>query len=187
MKNNLLYVFVEGDDDKRFFENILKPILSKIFSSIPIEYSGLTQKKVNEFIKSIQSMKADYLFLHDLDYNPCITQCKLKIKLKFNTLDEEKLIIIDKEIESWYLAGLDEVKSKQLGLVHLKTTDDLTKEKFNELIPAKYRSSRIDFMIEILKHYSIKIAKRKNKSFTYFSERHDPQVAQLIAVASEDS
>ncbi|OGW18585.1 MAG: hypothetical protein A3G93_11920 [Nitrospinae bacterium RIFCSPLOWO2_12_FULL_45_22] len=42
---------------------------------------------------------------------------------------------------------------------------------FNRLIPNKF-DSRIDFMLEILKYFSMGIAKQKNKSFSYFLERH---------------
>ena len=82
MVKKRLYVFVEGDDDNRYFKRILEPILTNYFVQI-IEYSGLTQKKAPEFINSIQSMGADYLFLHDLDCNPCITQCKHKVTAKY--------------------------------------------------------------------------------------------------------
>ena len=50
-------------------------------------------------------------------------------------------------------------------------TDNLTKEDFNGLIPGKY-DSRIDFMFEILKYFSIDSAGKKNHSFRYFAERY---------------
>ncbi|MDZ7724802.1 MAG: hypothetical protein U5R06_18855 [candidate division KSB1 bacterium] len=75
-----------------------------------------------------------------------------------------------KEIESWYLAGLAEKKQRQLKIKPFKDTNDLTKEQFNQQIPNSF-DSRIDFMVELLKNYSIEIAQIRNKSFSYFINR----------------
>jgi len=45
------------------------------------------------------------------------------------------------------------------------------------LIPKKF-TSRIDFMSEILKKFSIEIAKQKNNSFQYFVEKY--MIAKLM-------
>ena len=45
---------------------------------------------------------------------------------------------------------------RTLTVPDLPFTDDLTKEDFNRLIPGKF-DSRIDFMFEILKYFSIDI------------------------------
>jgi len=79
---------------------------------------------------------------------------------------------VRKEIESWYLAILDDGKCKEFGVPSFRT-DDVTKEQFNGLIPKKFDSG-IDFMREILKSFDIEIAKRKNRSFKYFAEKYDP-------------
>ncbi|HWP30273.1 MAG TPA: hypothetical protein VNK96_00895 [Fimbriimonadales bacterium] len=82
----------------------------------------------------------------------------------------DKIVVIVKEVESWYLAGLDDDSYKRLGMKCFNVTDDTTKEQFNNVIPRKF-NSRVDFMIEILNLFSIEIAKRKNKSFKYFCEK----------------
>ncbi|MHC4361138.1 MAG: hypothetical protein ACYSTN_10185, partial [Planctomycetota bacterium] len=81
--------------------------------------------------------------------------------------DINNVIVIVKEIESWYLAGLDSKNCKKLGIKVFRKTDNITKEQFDKLRPRKF-NSRIDFMIEILKRFSMETAKRKNKSFDYF-------------------
>ena len=83
-----------------------------------------------------------------------------------------KIIVVVKEIESWYLAGLDNKVCKQLKIKNFPNTEKVTKEEFNSLIPKKF-TSRIDFMLEILKNFSIEIAKKKNTSFRYFVEKYD--------------
>jgi hypothetical protein len=73
------------------------------------------------------------------------------------------------EIESWYLAGPESAYLLQQG-IHLEsgTTDSLTKEMFNQLIPP--RMSRIEFLNEILRHYSLDLGVSRNASFRYFVE-----------------
>lgn len=87
-------------------------------------------------------------------------------------IENDKIIVVIKEIESWYLAGLDDEEYKRFEMHTLSNTDDITKEQFNDLIPKKF-DSRIDFLLEILKSFSIEIAKQKNKSFRYFSEKYN--------------
>jgi hypothetical protein len=79
--------------------------------------------------------------------------------------------VVIKEIESWYYAGLSPESVQNLTVPNLPFTDDLTKEDFNRLIPKKY-DSRIDFMFEILKSFSIDTARKKNHSFRFFVERY---------------
>jgi hypothetical protein len=79
--------------------------------------------------------------------------------------------VVIEEIESWYLAGLDERGSALLGLPDFGTTDTVTKEDFIALTPERF-DSRIDLMIDILKIFSVTVAQRKNRSFGYFFSRH---------------
>jgi hypothetical protein len=80
--------------------------------------------------------------------------------------------VIEKEIESWYLAGLEDTGLTEGGLPVLKNTDTLAKEQFEQLMPRRF-DSRIDFMIEALKIFSLEIAKRKNRSLKYFVEKYN--------------
>ncbi len=75
------------------------------------------------------------------------------------------------EIEGWLLAGLDEKATKKLKVSYFDNTQNITKEKFDQLIPKRF-DSRIDFILEILKHFSIDVAKEKNKSFAYFVNKY---------------
>ena len=79
--------------------------------------------------------------------------------------------MVIKEIESWYLAGSDDVISRKFGVRPFNITNTVTKEQFNDMFSKKF-ASRIDFMIEILKCFSIEKAKEKNRSFRYFIEKY---------------
>ena len=168
-----LFVFVEGNDDKRFFESTVKPHFYNHYDSVQFyTYAQAKTEKSKNFITSIKAMGADYIIVADINDAPCVTERKEKIKRRFGAdIIDEKIVLTIREIESWYLAGLTNSKCEKLKLRNIPNTDNMTKENFNSLIPKKF-SSRIDFMVEILKCFSIPTAKKKNKSFSYFYKKY---------------
>jgi serine kinase of HPr protein (carbohydrate metabolism regulator) len=168
MSYKLLFILLEGDDDERFFEKIVKPFLQKRYSAIKIwKYSQQKQEKIVNLVKSINSMKADYIYARDLNDAPCVTAKKESITGKFNQIAESKIIVVVKEIESWYLAGLDENTSKKVSIrKKIRTEDSITKEEFNLIIPKNM--PRIELMRKILENYDVEIAKERSSSFGYF-------------------
>ena len=174
-----LFIWVEGEDDARFFENIMIPQLQKEYNFVKmIRYATMKREKINNFLKSIKLMSADYICVTDINSSPCVTSKKQKVKNNIRNIDEDRIIIVIKEIESWYLAGLSDIGSKKIKMRIFRTTDTITKEQFNNLIPKNV--SRVNFMLEILKIFSIKIAKRKNKSFRYYIKKHNCESSENI-------
>ncbi|MFZ2146879.1 MAG: hypothetical protein WAV28_06635 [Sedimentisphaerales bacterium] len=167
-----LWVLLEGNDDERFFERLIKPIFENTYDFVRSwQYAQTQTKTVKDFLRSIKSMSSDYFFWGDINNLPCVTAKKNRIKRRYGVrIDLNNVIIVVKEIESWYLAGLDDKVCKELGVRTFRKTDNITKEKFQELMPRKF-DSRIDFMFEILKRFSMNTAKRKNKSFNYFTTK----------------
>ena len=115
---------------------------------------------------------ADYIFLTDINSRPCVTSKKEERLKVHNQLDMDKIIVVIKEIESWYLAGLNAGSSEKLDIRHYVQTDSMTKEQFESLVPKKYEKT--DFMIEILKpeNFSLEVALQKNDSFKYFFDNY---------------
>lgn len=172
MRYKKLFIWVEGENDLRFFDTIIKPRFEKKFNSILVRpYRREKRKKVSDFLRSIKSMNACYIFVADINSAPCVTARKQEIQKEYRNVDEDRIMVVIKEIESWYLAGLDDTNSKKLGVRRLRTTDSVTKEQFNSLMPKRF-DFRSDFMLEILKFFSAKIAKKKNGSFRYFAKKH---------------
>jgi len=168
-----LFIFVEGEDDRKFFDKIILPKIQRKYNFVrTIRYATLKKEKIVNFLKSIKSMDAEYIFVADINSSPCVTDKKRTIENKFKNIDEQRIIVVIMEIESWYLAGLDDETSRKLGIHPYNATDNITKEQFNRLIPKRY-GSRIDFMSEILKNFSIETAKQKNRSFKYFIEKYN--------------
>jgi hypothetical protein len=167
-----LFILVEGEDDVRFFGRIIKPLLITRYDTVEIiPYASIKRTKVDNFLKSIRLMNNDYIFVADIDAEPSVRGKKQVLYSHFSHIDGGSIIVVIKEIESWYYAGLTHESAQSLDVPELPYTDNLTKEDFNGLIPGKY-DSRIDFMFEILKYFSIDAAGKKNHSFRYFAERY---------------
>jgi len=168
MKYKEIIIFIEGVKDESFVRRIIKPELEKKYTCVKLyPYSKKSDKIVNLYLKSIKKIEySDYIFLSDFDSSPCVSFKKNKL-IRKKDLEKEKIIIVIKEIESWYIAGLNKGSSKKLGTPYYNNTDNFDKEQFHKIKPNKFRSD-IDFMQEVLNHYQIETAKRKNKSCKYF-------------------
>ncbi len=173
-----LYILIEGPDDGNFFNGVVKPLFESKYDWVDIVPQAQNPPKITrKFIDCINSMSsanlvADYILVTDINDAPCITFRKQKKRNKLRNIDDNKIMVIIKEIEGWYLAGLDDASCKKCRIPAHHTTDDITKEQFNALIPKKFGGSRIDFLQEILKYFQEEIAKYKNNSFKYFTEKH---------------
>jgi hypothetical protein len=167
-----LYIFVEGEDDVRFFGRIMKPLFVPRYDSVEIvPYACIKRVKVNNFLKSLAEMKNDYIFVADIDTERSVRDKKQLLYHWYSNVSGSNIVVVIMEIESWYYAGLPDGVLQKLGLPILSSTDELTKEDFNTLIPSPF-DSRIDFMFEILKSFSPATATRHNQSFKFFFERY---------------
>lgn len=170
-----LIVFIEGNDDDRFFEKIIEPrIMRAKFSKLTrYPYAQRPDKQVNAYLKNLKSGAQEYyeyIFVADKDEHPNAEDCKRSILERYPDADPARIFMVCAEIESWYFAGLTQDRLRELG-IHAdgtNTTDELTKEMFNALIPTRYKDSRILFLIEILACYNISHARVRNISFDEF-------------------
>ena len=174
-----MFILVEGEDDVRFFGRIIKPLFITLYDSVEIiPYACIKRTKVDNFLKSIRLMNNDYIFVSDIDTEQSVREKKQVLYSHFNHIDGRNIIVVIKEIESWYYAGLSGESAQSLSVPDLFFTDELTKEDFNSLIPPKF-DSRIDFMFELLKYFSIDTAEKKNQSFRFFITRYHLDVPQM--------
>jgi len=164
-----LYLLVEGVDDLRFLERVVIPALSARYDYIlPWQYAQQKPEKVHSFLRSIRSIGADYFFLADVDAHLCFPSKRQALLDKFTELQGSQTLIVVTEIESWYLAGVPE--NNDLGVQVSPNTSGVTKEQFDAARPKAF-DSRIDYMIELLKVFSIETAAQRNPSFQYFARR----------------
>lgn len=175
--HNRLFVFVEGFDDKYFFENIIRPFFKRKYRNeiYPIKYAETASEVICSRLNEIKSVSANYIFFSDINNAPCKSARKDKLKeiyseqqTKDTVLENKNIILVIKKIEGWYLAGLDKSTCGKMGIKQFDNTDDFGKGKFKEHTPVHFKHARKDFLVEIVKCYSIETAKSKNQSFKYF-------------------
>ena len=68
-----LFIFVEGSDDVRFFETIIKPRFEHVFESVELITFACTKSvKVDRFIRGINAMGHSYIIVTDIDFEKSI-------------------------------------------------------------------------------------------------------------------
>lgn len=174
-----LYLFLEGEYDKHFFEKIISHLFIKSgYNDVKfILYAKKPAKYCKNYKKSINSMQDDFLIITDFDNGPCKTAKKEKIIKKFGKVPEEKIFVVILEIEGWYLSGLSENDARKLKLrKRISNTNNISKEQFINLKPTSI-DSKIEFYQEVLNNFSLKNGIAKNKSLKYFIQKNNLNVA----------
>ncbi len=185
-----LFVLIEGNDDERFFNHVIKPLIQNAYTNIKVvKFANENAKKIKSLLQSARNSGFDILILVDHDEAPCISHVKYKTARRFDlTLNwiNKEIMVVKKMIESWYLAGINPMKMKVSNrdkrnisdfLRNIQfNTERVDKNQFNSLIPMGM--SRIEFMTEILAHYDVNRAKDRNGSFLYFLRRVEDFVDQ---------
>ena len=157
--SHVIYAILEGDDNERFINKVIKPELEKKHSRVKVYKCAQTARiDLEKFVNLLNKSDTAYIFLSDMDRAPCYTKKKEWIKSKtVKNVNGARIAIVKTEIESWYLAGLDRHSAKSLKIRHFSTTEHISKEDFNK-ISEKY-ASKIDCVTAILQKFSIDVAK----------------------------
>ncbi len=167
-----LNVLVEGSDDVRFFEHALVPRLSERWGEVRlIPYACLRRTAVDRLLLGFARLGEPYVIVADIDNEPSIRAKKRVILGRFEEADPATIAVVVIEIESWYLAGADDGFLKQEGLPTYSSTEEITKEAFNSLIPRRYLS-RVGFMLDLLDGYSLERGAGRNRSLAFFLRRY---------------
>lgn len=159
---NTLYLFVEGTYDERFFRNHYKGNSIKIVTT-----ANRSTKDINNLLRTLNITNCAYLFIVDSD-GASPEEKRKKTLQKYPQCKESQIVVVCFEIESWYLAGLNQNDSQKLGVKFISLTDDVTKEQFLNLKPKKM--STLDFMLEILRLFDPDSASQRNTSYRLFLE-----------------
>ena len=166
-----LFLLVEGSDDTRFCREVLLPIFRRTFDDVRTwEYRKKKPSKTVDFIRNIGYMNADYILFGDIDERPCVTATKEYISSSISSLNWDRTVVVRREIEAWYLAGLSAAASLELGFERVRDIDEITKERFDNLVGGE--DEHTNAIVEILRHYDTEVARRRSPSFRYFWQKH---------------
>ena len=129
-----LYVLLEGGDDKRFFDKVFRTKFSKFRIKIYL-YAARSKESNKKYIENLRRNSWKYIVFADSDSSDaCIGKSKQRLKHKIPNTDESRTAIVRTEIESWYMAGIGHASARKLDCMFQSSTDDMTKEAFDELI-----------------------------------------------------
>lgn len=167
MEAKWINFMVEGTTDQIFIEKIISPILLKAGHAVNVvTYSQMSKEYLSKILHSIDLIdSAVCTVLADNDERDNVKLSRALTEKRFG-IHIKKLYIVVEEIEAWYMAGLTEVTRRAMGIRHKGLTDFITKERFNSSRPRGIK--RMDFMLEITKHFDIDSARKNNRSFNYF-------------------
>ncbi len=172
MSYRCLYIWVEGVHDERFFRRVVQPLLESRYDWIEVvRYAEEEPAWRRSYLWNIRSRQdASYIYVTDLNAAPCVTAKKEDVRGRLSNVEDDRVMVVVREIEGWYLAGLDAEHSAGLGIGEPGATDQITKEDFTQLRPRGFDSNR-EFMLEILACFSVAAAREKNESFDYFCRK----------------
>jgi len=171
MQRGILYLLVEGKDDELFCERLLSRCFSKVFDDIRIiQWAEKSAGTVNKLLLSFQDKEYPYIFFGDFR-RLCITGTKQDLAHIYEALDLSQILVVVKEIEGWYIAGLDDAACERLGIPRMNRTDDLGKKRFMSMMPARYETV-IEFMLAIIDEYSFEVARSKNASLSHLLDKY---------------
>jgi hypothetical protein len=131
------------------------------------EYRQQKTGFVNRLMRAMSHEGFDRLFIADINSAPCVTSRKEKVNERYHGLGDREIIVVSREIESWYLAGLTADGAAALSVTVPASTDRLTKEDLDRLRPPQF-DSELDFLLELLKYFDGTTACKRNQSFAYF-------------------
>ena len=166
-----LNVLVEGADDVRFFERALVPLLKERYDAVRlVPYACLRRTAVDRLLRGFARLGEAYVIVADIDAEPSVRAKKRVVLARFAEAEPDAIAVVVMEIESWYLAGADDGFLAGIGIAPLPSTDEVTKEAFNALVPRGYLS-RVGFMLDLLDGYSVDRGAERNRSLAFFLRR----------------
>lgn len=160
----MLYVFLEGPDDKTYFDKVFGCYFSEYKI---IMYANRSNIDIQNFLNTIPKIpNSDYLFFGDED-GKGIDNRRSELLEKYKISDGTKLFVVQYEIESWYYAGVTQQDCKKIKLSHFQhDTNKLSKEQLYSKMNKP--SERKIIMAKMLECYSRDLAQTRNKSFLEF-------------------
>lgn len=174
---NHAYLWVEGDDDERFVKSIFVPYLTKFEHTQVVRYASMKDKKISDFLKSVDKMNAASFFFADRDSAATIDDRVSGLRRRYSIPDTCQVIIVCREIEGWYLAGIDNLGDRRrwdgdAGV----DVNAVTKATFNSGQPRRFRV-RTEWMIELLRSHEPSSASMRSPSYQFARVTLDLQEA----------
>lgn len=163
-----LHVLVEGDCDEDFVTIVVEPWLvgrERYDQVIPFRYANKKKGVVEDYVEAVKRRGEDLLCLTDSTHSRCVPErVRTVIDYEIGTFDPAMVFVVVKEIEGWYLAGVDSGGCRKMGIRYVARTDQVKKEDFNQLIAEGKFKPRSACRHEMLRNYDLRLASTRNGS-----------------------
>jgi hypothetical protein len=164
-------ICVEGDDDERFVKSVLQPrIAGTTDPLLCFKYAEERIEKVNLFLETVAALGWSYILLCDLDDCPDRDIRCEQVRATFRPLEHEQIVVVEREIESWYLSGLNDIDASELDVQPIRRTDRIGKTALERAAHGCGRPL-VDFKVELLRRFDVQTARLRNTSFDEFIEK----------------
>ena len=132
-----LWFLVEGADDARFGQHVLYPVYGRSYETIRLwQYASRSPKKTRQLLRSIAAIGAEYICLGDFDEGPCVSAVRCRAEVRTGGAELENIVVVIREIEAWYLAGLNDEACDRIGYLVAATPMMSTRNSSSELCRA---------------------------------------------------
>ena len=175
MSQKPLYVLVEGPTDQMLFQSeAMDQVVRQRFPyAHVITWASETKDDLVGLLRGIIADGAPYIFLCDKESAfVCIQTRKQYALSRCPNVAVDRILIVVREIECWYIAGMSQTFSNQYGFAIPDNSEDFAKPRFEDLSTRLKFASPEDMMIEILKTFSVQNAALRNTSFSRLVEKY---------------
>jgi hypothetical protein len=136
-------------------------------------YANRKKGIIENYVKTIMEKQEDILCLTDSTHAPCIPgRINDLISNGIGPFDRRAIIVVVKEIESWYLAGVDGQCCRRIGIPYFDRTEQVNKEEFHSIIAKSKYKPRPACRFEMLKNFNVVLASQRNSSFYRFYSKY---------------
>lgn len=171
-----LAILIEGNREEDFIRRIVEPIMIEVekYCEVITYKFPKVPKHINEiYVRTVLDMNDDILCLTDITGFRSKRDKKERVQQDHvGNIGDDKVIVIIREIESWYLAGVSRSCCRRLRIDYYHVTDNIGKEEFHEIIAKSKFKPRWVCCLEMLRNYDVTLAKQKNRSFNCFYDNH---------------
>ena len=168
----ILYLLVEGDSDRQFIEKAIALCLPTPVHILAYAEWTATRREnqIQSLLSGCEKGMMDYYALMDMDSRPCYTACREYLSHLFGRLlPFERIIVANRSIEAWYLAGY--TGSRYLKKMRLPAlTEGVRASEFRDAAT----SAGLDpttALAELLSRYDLSQARQRSPSLDYFCRK----------------
>ncbi len=169
---------VEGPDDKRFVEAVLKPQIAG--KPDIVKYSQKSTSDVNSLVRAFAGACREHYYVTDLDRGePERGNCQdcddreAHEQDRYDILDPFDVLVAVDAIEGWLLAGVSDAVATEGEVPVPRTTDHVGKDEFDDVFERATFSRKELFVEKILNDYDYDLARERNDSFDYVASAVD--------------